>query len=128
MYLIRDGLYITYCGHYLKLYMCLKESVVFIYSGALTKGDRRAATGAEFSEFNFDTQYGRSALRQMYNSLRTVSCFLHCLVTFVICVTHYNYTDPNGGRSGFAKGLFIIGVRPIYYTRAVPGISSGTYM
>ena len=45
----------------------------FVYSGALTKGDRRAATGAEFSEFNFDTAYGRSALRQMYNSLRTVS-------------------------------------------------------
>jgi hypothetical protein len=40
--------------------------------GALTKGDRRAATGAEFSEFNFDTPYGRSALRQMYNSLRTM--------------------------------------------------------
>jgi hypothetical protein len=39
--------------------------------GALTKGDRRAATGAEFSDFNFDTQYGRSALRQMFNSLKT---------------------------------------------------------
>ena len=48
----------------------------FVDSGALTKGDRRAATGAEFSEFNFDTPYGRSALRQMYNSLRTVSLFL----------------------------------------------------
>ena len=78
----------TYFGHYLQLYMCVKEFVVLTYSGALTKGDRRAATGAEFSEFNFDTQYGRSALRQMYNSLRTVSCFLHCLVTFVGCVTH----------------------------------------
>ena len=53
---------------------------MYIHVGALTKGDRRAATGAEFSEFNFDTQYGRSALRQMYNSLRTVSplkCFIH---------------------------------------------------
>ena len=35
-------------------------------SGALTKGDRRAATGADMSEFNFDTPYGRNALKQMY--------------------------------------------------------------
>ncbi|XP_078614112.1 uncharacterized protein LOC144883439 isoform X1 [Branchiostoma floridae x Branchiostoma japonicum] len=34
--------------------------------GALTKGDRRAATGADLSEFNFDTPYGRTALRNMY--------------------------------------------------------------
>ncbi|XP_029633048.1 protein strawberry notch homolog 1 isoform X1 [Octopus sinensis] len=34
--------------------------------GALTKGDRRAATGADLTEFNFDTPYGRSALRVMY--------------------------------------------------------------
>ncbi|CAM9264286.1 unnamed protein product [Choristocarpus tenellus] len=36
--------------------------------GALTKGDRRAATGADFSAFDFDTKYGRLALRNMYNS------------------------------------------------------------
>ncbi|XP_033119248.1 protein FORGETTER 1-like isoform X2 [Anneissia japonica] len=34
--------------------------------GALTKGDRRAATGADLSKFNFDTQYGRAGLRNMY--------------------------------------------------------------
>ncbi|XP_071949493.1 uncharacterized protein [Antedon mediterranea] len=34
--------------------------------GALTKGDRRAASGADLSKFNFDTQYGRAALRNMY--------------------------------------------------------------
>lgn len=27
--------------------------------GALTKGDRRAATGADFSSFDLDTKYGR---------------------------------------------------------------------
>ena len=56
--------------------MCATQ---FFCLGALTKGDRRAATGAEFSEFDFDNQYGRSALRQMYNSLQTVSkhCILH---------------------------------------------------
>ncbi|KAL5473421.1 hypothetical protein EMCRGX_G027903 [Ephydatia muelleri] len=37
--------------------------------GALTKGDRRAATGVEFEEFNFDTQYGRAALRHMCNAV-----------------------------------------------------------
>ncbi|XP_076442125.1 uncharacterized protein LOC143281076 isoform X2 [Babylonia areolata] len=35
--------------------------------GALTKGDRRAATGADLKEFNFDTPYGRHALRTLYN-------------------------------------------------------------
>ena len=44
-------------------------SVFFPKSGALTKGDRRAATGVEFEEFNFDTQYGRAALRHMYNAV-----------------------------------------------------------
>ena len=38
-------------------------------TGALTKGDRRAATGADLTEFNFDTPYGRSALRTMYNCI-----------------------------------------------------------
>lgn len=37
--------------------------------GALTKGDRRAATGADLTQFNFDTTYGRSALRNMYQSI-----------------------------------------------------------
>ncbi|XP_074658013.1 uncharacterized protein LOC141910988 [Tubulanus polymorphus] len=37
--------------------------------GALTKGDRRAATGADLTDFNFDTPYGRSALRTMYNAI-----------------------------------------------------------
>lgn len=27
--------------------------------GALTRGDRRAATGADFSSFDLDTKYGR---------------------------------------------------------------------
>ncbi|CAH1780986.1 unnamed protein product, partial [Owenia fusiformis] len=37
--------------------------------GAITKGDRRAATGADLTEFNFDTPYGRSALRAMYHAV-----------------------------------------------------------
>ncbi|XP_060078626.1 uncharacterized protein LOC132558114 [Ylistrum balloti] len=37
--------------------------------GALTKGDRRAATGANLDEFNFDTPYGRNALRMMYHNI-----------------------------------------------------------
>ena len=38
-------------------------------TGALTKGDRRAASGTDFNEFNFDTPYGRQALRNMYASI-----------------------------------------------------------
>ncbi|OWF49684.1 Protein strawberry notch [Mizuhopecten yessoensis] len=37
--------------------------------GALTKGDRRAATGANLDQFNFETPYGRNALRTMYHNI-----------------------------------------------------------
>ncbi|XP_067930310.1 uncharacterized protein [Watersipora subatra] len=37
--------------------------------GALTKGDRRAATGADLSHFNYDTVYGRTALKLMYEAI-----------------------------------------------------------
>jgi hypothetical protein len=33
--------------------------------GALTRGDRRAATGADLSAFNFETKYGRAALKKL---------------------------------------------------------------
>ncbi|CAM9573701.1 unnamed protein product [Ectocarpus fasciculatus] len=39
--------------------------------GALTKGDRRAATGADFSSFDLDTKYGRRALRSMMMAIVT---------------------------------------------------------
>ncbi|CAM9618424.1 unnamed protein product [Scytosiphon promiscuus] len=39
--------------------------------GALTKGDRRAATGADFSSFDLDTKYGRRALRSMIMAIAT---------------------------------------------------------
>lgn len=51
-------------------------SIVFHGTGALTKGDRRAASGADLTEFNFDTPYGRNALRAMYQSVCTVSRLL----------------------------------------------------
>ncbi|XP_066924417.1 uncharacterized protein [Clytia hemisphaerica] len=37
--------------------------------GAITKGDRRAATGADLTQFNFDTNYGRQALKTMYEAI-----------------------------------------------------------
>ena len=40
--------------------------------GALTKGDRRAATGVDLMEFNYDTPYGRAALKTMYTGICTV--------------------------------------------------------
>ncbi|CAN0259794.1 unnamed protein product [Ectocarpus sp. 6 AP-2014] len=39
--------------------------------GALTKGDRRAATGADFSSFDLDTKYGRRALKSMMMAIVT---------------------------------------------------------
>ena len=37
--------------------------------GALTKGDRRAATGSDMSEFDLDSKYGKRALKKFYNAL-----------------------------------------------------------
>ena len=41
--------------------------------GALTKGDRRAASVVDLSQFNYDTLYGRSALRFMYSKIVKVT-------------------------------------------------------
>ena len=38
--------------------------------GALTKGDRRAATGTDLSDFDVDSIFGRRALVRLYNNLR----------------------------------------------------------
>jgi hypothetical protein len=51
---------------------CIKE-INFFFKGALTKGDRRAATGVDLGEFNFDTTYGRNSLRLMYQHICIVS-------------------------------------------------------
>jgi hypothetical protein len=40
--------------------------------GALTKGDRRAATGSDLSDFDIDSAFGRRALKRVYSSLRSV--------------------------------------------------------
>lgn len=39
--------------------------------GALTKGDRRAATGTDLSEFDVDSIFGRRALTKFYTALST---------------------------------------------------------
>jgi len=54
------------------------------YKGALTRGDRRAATGADLMEFNFDTPYGRTSLRTMYSAICQVSTLATaCYVVYV---------------------------------------------
>lgn len=50
--------------------------------GALTQGDRRATAGADLTEFNFDTVYGRNALKTMYNSILYVSIIVTLWVLF----------------------------------------------
>lgn len=37
--------------------------------GALTKGDRRAATGSDMSEFDIDSKFGRKALKRLYDCM-----------------------------------------------------------
>lgn len=50
------------------------ESVWILVVGALTQGDRRAASAVNLSGFNFDTPYGRTALQTVYESICAVSC------------------------------------------------------
>ena len=51
-------------------------SSFLFFAGALTKGDRRAATGADLTQFNFDTPYGRSALKNMYQAISVVGTYI----------------------------------------------------
>jgi len=67
--------------------------------GALTKGDRRAATGADLTQFNFDTPYGRSALRNMYQSITLQSICPGVALSKVLSAAHipdkYEFTEFN---------------------------------
>ena len=71
--------------------MLPKEMTLDFTPGALTKGDRRAATAAELEEFNFDTSYGKQALKQMYSSIMTV-----CWRAFLHNHNHLLMNVPNG--------------------------------
>lgn len=49
--------------------------------GALTRGDRRAASGVDLSDANFDSPLGRRSLRRMYDHIVQESPFLPTGVT-----------------------------------------------
>ena len=49
--------------------------------GALTRGDRRAASGIDLSESNFDSPLGRKSLRRMYDAIVQASPSLPAGVT-----------------------------------------------
>ena len=57
------------CMHCRYIHVQYMYTVRVHIAGALTKGDRRAASGTDLNEFNFDTPYGRQALRNMYASI-----------------------------------------------------------
>lgn len=58
--------------------------------GALTKGDRRAATVADLSSFNYDTVYGRTALRLMYKRICSVSVsHISLSMTSLVCLQNF---------------------------------------
>lgn len=64
--------------------------------GALTKGDRRAATGADLGDFNFDTPYGRSSLRTMYDAIcqvmmMKIMIISVCSICFRACNINNNF-------------------------------------
>ena len=51
--------------------------------GALTRGDRRAASGQELNESNLDTPLGRKALRKLYDALTSEPPAARNPLTFV---------------------------------------------
>ena len=59
--------------------------------GALTKGDRRAATGADLSMFNYDTVYGRTALRFMYQHICKVRIIIVYKLSWFIHLYVYSF-------------------------------------
>lgn len=67
--------------------------------GALTKGDRRAATGADLTQFNFETPYGRSALRNMYQAITLQSICVGVSLSKVLSAAKipekYEFTEFN---------------------------------
>ena len=56
--------------------------------GALTRGDRRAATGIDLSEGNLDSPLGRRALKKMYDALVITGTPLPNGVTLAAVLSH----------------------------------------
>lgn len=65
--------------------------------GALTKGDRRAASGSDMSEFDIDSTYGRRAVDRLYAALApTVTCGISAPSSNCNVILEA-YTRENGG-------------------------------
>eukprot|EP00208_Stichococcus_sp_RCC1054_P000099 CAMPEP_0206143488 /NCGR_PEP_ID=MMETSP1473-20131121/20743_1 /ASSEMBLY_ACC=CAM_ASM_001109 /TAXON_ID=1461547 /ORGANISM="Stichococcus sp, Strain RCC1054" /LENGTH=921 /DNA_ID=CAMNT_0053538919 /DNA_START=201 /DNA_END=2963 /DNA_ORIENTATION=+ len=61
--------------------------------GALTRGDRRAASGVDLSDSNFDSPLGRKSLRRMYDAIVQEAGDLPAGVQLVDVVRHSDHTD-----------------------------------
>ncbi|KAK9814268.1 hypothetical protein WJX72_003136 [[Myrmecia] bisecta] len=61
--------------------------------GALTRGDRRAASGIDLSESNFDSPLGRKSLRRMYDCIVQDSPLLPSGVTLPAVLEGCNHED-----------------------------------
>lgn len=73
--------------------------ILYVFdTGALTKGDRRAASGSDLTEFNLDTSYGRSALRNMYTAICRVGfscCFCEIRESLMPLLQHHASSDEH---------------------------------
>ena len=66
--------------------------------GALTRGDRRAATGIDLSDGNVDSSLGREALKKVYESLVALDSKLPSGVSFEGIMAHVNEDDLEEGK------------------------------
>ena len=64
--------------------------------GALTRGDRRAATGIDLSDGNLDSSLGRHALKKLYEALVALDANLPSGVTLEGIMSHVNDDDLEG--------------------------------
>lgn len=67
--------------------------------GALTRGDRRAATGIDLSDGNLDSSLGREALKKVYESLVALDANLPTGVTLEGVMAHVNENDDDPVRT-----------------------------
>jgi hypothetical protein len=72
--------------------------------GALTRGDRRAATGIDLSEGNLDSPLGRRALKKMYDALILEGTPLPNGVTLGAVLAHLPAESSSGGAGDGGAG------------------------
>ena len=80
--------------------------------GALTRGDRRAASGQDLSAFNLDSQYGREALGALYDAIERGKAPLSAALVGVVLAAVAAVGVQGGSSSSSSSIVEGVKVRP----------------